>query len=493
MQFSAKVSDISKQRSACAILAVDAKNRLSASGSALDQACGGVIGKLLKRGDLGGKLASTLVLNLVEGPAERALLVRAGEGAPSQADFRKLASASASAARGFKDACSYLTELEVTGADSTWQAQQLALAAGLAAYKFTRCLSDAKGYPLAKFTVHAPERKQLKAIQRGVGIGAAQATGSNVARELGNLPGNICTPSYLASEARSLAKQHAQLTTAVLDEKKMQSLGMGAFLSVAKGSDEPPALIALHYQGNNSKGGKASEKPVVLVGKGITFDTGGISIKPGLQMDEMKFDMCGAASVFGVMNALLELQPAINVVGLVAAAENMPSGRASKPGDIVTSMSGKTIEILNTDAEGRLVLCDTLTYAARYEPEVVIDIATLTGACVIALGNHASGLYANKDELAKALLDAGERTGDRAWHMPLWEEYQSSLDSNFADIQNIGGREAGSVTAACFLSRFAEDYTWAHLDIAGSAWNSGANKGATGRPVPLLVEYLLGR
>ncbi|SHF51259.1 leucyl aminopeptidase [Microbulbifer donghaiensis] len=488
MQISAKVSDISTQRSACAIISADAKNRLSSSGSALDQAAGGFIGKVLKRGDLGSKLGSTLLLNLVDGPAERVLLVRSGDGVLSQADFRKLAKASANAVKGYKDATSYLTELEVADADSAWQAQQLALAAGLAAYKFTRCLSDAKGNPLVKFTVHAPERKQLKAVQQGAELGAAQASGSNVARELGNLPGNICTPAYLATEARALAKKHAKLTTTVLDEKKMESLGMGAFLSVAKGSEQAPALIAMQY-----KGGKATEKPVVLVGKGITFDSGGISIKPGMQMDEMKFDMCGAASVFGVMNALLELQPAINVVGLVAAAENMPSGRASKPGDIVTSMSGQTIEILNTDAEGRLVLCDTLTYAAKFKPEVVIDVATLTGACVIALGNHATGLYANKEELAKDLLAAGERTGDRAWQMPLWDEYQSSLDSNFADIQNIGGREAGSVTAACFLARFAEDYTWAHLDIAGSAWNSGAAKGATGRPVPLLVEYLLGQ
>ena len=488
MQFTAKVSDISKQRSACAIIAVDAKNRLTSCGEALDKASGGAIAKILKRGDLGAKLASTLLLNLLEGPADRVLLVRSNDGVLSQADFRKMANASATAVKNLKDACSYLTELEVTDADSAWQAQQLALAAGLATYKFTRCLSGAESYPLKKFTVHVPERKELKAVDAAIEIGAAQAIGSNVARELGNLPGNICTPSYLATQARELAKKDTKLTTSVLDTKKMQSLGMGAFLSVAKGSDEPPALIAMEY-----KGGKASDKPVVLVGKGITFDSGGISIKPGMAMDEMKFDMCGAASVFGVMNALLELQPAINVVGLVAAAENMPSGRASKPGDVVTSMSGKTIEILNTDAEGRLVLCDTLTYAAKYKPKIVIDIATLTGACVIALGNHATGLYANQQELADQLVAAGERTGDRAWQMPLWDEYQSSLDSNFADMQNIGGREAGSVTAACFLSRFAEDYTWAHLDIAGSAWNSGANKGATGRPVPLLMEYLLGK
>ncbi|MFI2811565.1 MULTISPECIES: leucyl aminopeptidase [Microbulbifer] len=488
MQFTAKVSDITKQRSACAILPADSKNRLTASGSSLDGETGGYISRILKRGDLGSKPGSTLLLTPSEGKADRILLVRTGDGVLDQAEFRKLARAAAGAVKGFKDATSYLTETEVTDADIGWQAQQLALAAGLAAYKFTRCLSEAKPNPLAKFQVHVPDRKQLKAAQQGAALGGAQASGSNVARELGNLPGNICTPMYLAGQAKELAKKHAKITTSVVDAKKMQSLGMGAFMSVAKGSDEPPALIAMNY-----KGGKASDKPVVLVGKGITFDTGGISLKPGMAMDEMKFDMCGAASVFGVMNALAELQPSINVVGLVAAAENMPSGRASKPGDVVTSMSGKTIEILNTDAEGRLVLCDALTYAAKFKPEVVIDIATLTGACVIALGNHATGLYANKEELADALVAAGERAGDRAWQMPLWDEYQSMLDSNFADMQNIGGREAGSVTAACFLSRFAEDYTWAHLDIAGSAWNSGASKGATGRPVPLLLEYLLGK
>ena len=488
MQFSAKVSDICKQRSACAIIAVDSKNRLTASGDALDKASNGSISALIKRGDLGKSAASTLLIPQLEGGAERVLLVRANGTSVSQSDFRKLATASAKAVTDFKNATSYLTELTVTEADATWQAQQLALAAGLAGYKFTRCLSDAKPFALGNFTVHAADKKQLKAVQAGVDLGSAQALGSNVARELGNLPGNICTPSYLVSEAKALAKKCAKLSTTVLDNKKMESLGMGAFMSVAKGSDEPAAMIAMNY-----KGGKAGQKPIVLVGKGITFDTGGISLKPGMQMDEMKFDMCGAASVFGVMNALVEMNAPVNVVGVIAAAENMPSGRASKPGDIVTSMSGKTIEILNTDAEGRLVLCDALTWAGKFKPSVVIDVATLTGACVIALGNHATGLYANQDKLAEELLAAGESTGDRAWRMPLWDEYNAQLKSNFADLQNIGGREAGSVTAACFLSQFAEDYNWAHLDIAGSAWNSGGAKGATGRPVPLLMQYILNK
>jgi leucyl aminopeptidase len=311
--------------------------------------------------------------------------------------------------------------------------------------------------------------------------------GINEARRLADLPGNICTPSYLAQEARKLARDHARLTTRILDEKKMRELGMGSLLSVSAGSEQPARLIVMNY-----KGGKPGQNPYVLVGKGITFDSGGISLKPGAKMDEMKFDMGGAASVFGTLQAVVELALPLNVIGIVAAAENMPSGRATKPGDVVTSMSGKTIEVLNTDAEGRLVLCDALTYARRFKPHVVIDIATLTGACVIALGSHASGLYANQDKLAEQLLAAGVESHDRAWRMPLWDDYQKQLDSNFADIANIGGPGGGSITAACFLARFTEDYHWAHLDIAGSAWD-GSPKGATGRPVGLLTQYLLER
>jgi leucyl aminopeptidase len=284
-----------------------------------------------------------------------------------------------------------------------------------------------------------------------------------------------------------LSRGNAKLSTSILEEKKMKELGMGSLLSVSAGSDQPAKLIVMNY-----KGGKSGQKPYVLVGKGITFDSGGISLKPGAKMDEMKFDMGGAASVFGTLQTVLELDLPLNVVCIVAAAENMPSGGATKPGDVVTSMSGKTIEVLNTDAEGRLVLCDALTYAKRFKPQAVIDIATLTGACVVALGAHASGLYANQDKLAEQLLAAGNESHDRAWRMPLWDDYQKQLDSNFADMGNIGGGGGGSITAACFLSRFAEDYHWAHLDIAGSAWDS-APKGATGRPVGLLSQYLLDR
>ena len=303
---------------------------------------------------------------------------------------------------------------------------------------------------------------------------------------MGNTPPNICHPTWLAEQAEKLAKDNDVIKTDVLDEKQMQKLGMHSLLSVSAGSAQPAKLIVMEY-----RGGKAKDKPYVLVGKGITFDTGGISLKPGEGMDEMKYDMGGAAAVFGAMKTIAETKPKINVVAVIAAAENMPSGTATRPGDIVTSMSGQTIEILNTDAEGRLVLCDALTYVKKFDPEVVVDMATLTGACIIALGSHATGLLSNNDTLANELLAAGERAGDRAWRLPLWDEYQSQLDSNFADMQNIGGRPAGTITAACFLSRFTKDYPWAHLDIAGTAWLSGKAKGSTGRPVPMLVDYLM--
>ena len=323
------------------------------------------------------------------------------------------------------------------------------------------------------------------AIKLGIKEGHAIAEGANLTKDLGNLPPNICTPTYLANQAKLIAKDFKMKST-ILSQKQIEKLKMGSFLSVAKGSRLEPKFIIIEHQK-----GKKSSKPVVLVGKGITFDSGGISLKPGAAMDEMKYDMCGAATVLGVMKTIGLLNLPLNVVGLIPACENMPDGLAVKPGDIVTSMSGQTIEILNTDAEGRLVLCDALTYAERYKPETVVDIATLTGACVIALGHHASAVFSKNDELANDLLAAGKKSIDKAWRMPLWDEYQPLLNSNFADIANIGGRAAGSITAACFLSRFTKKYSWAHIDIAGTAWNSGANKGATGRPVSLLSQFLM--
>jgi leucyl aminopeptidase len=284
-----------------------------------------------------------------------------------------------------------------------------------------------------------------------------------------------------------MVKTHG-LTVQILEREEMQKLGMGSFLGVAQGSVQPPKLIVLQHLK-----GKKTDKPIVLVGKGITFDTGGISIKPGAEMDEMKYDMCGAASVLGTFKAIAEMDLPLNVVGIIPACENMPDGNAIRPGDVLTSMSGQTIEVLNTDAEGRLILCDALTYAEKFDPALVIDIATLTGACVIALGHHASGLFSNQDALAHELISAGEQALDRAWHMPLWEDYQPQLDSNFADMANIGGRAGGSITAACFLSRFTKKYHWAHLDVAGTAWKSGKEKGSTGRPVPLLTGFLKNR
>ncbi|MFT2110859.1 leucyl aminopeptidase [Marinomonas sp. 2405UD68-3] len=321
--------------------------------------------------------------------------------------------------------------------------------------------------------------------ESALSFGVATAHGSHYARQLGNLPGNVCTPSYLASQAQQLGDDY-NLSVDLLDENRMDELGMQCLLSVGRGSDQPSYLIVMEY-----KGGEEGDAPHVLLGKGITFDTGGISLKPGSKMDEMKYDMCGAASVFGTMKSICELKPKLNVTAVIAAAENMPSGRATKPGDVVRTMSGQTVEILNTDAEGRLVLCDALTYIERFEPKSVVDVATLTGACVVALGSVNSGMYSNNDTVAADLHEASKVSADKIWQMPLDEEYQQQLDSNFADIANIGGPEAGSVTAACFLSRFTKSYPWAHLDIAGTAWSGGAAKGASGRPVALLTQYLL--
>jgi leucyl aminopeptidase len=355
----------------------------------------------------------------------------------------------------------------------------------MSCYHYTATIGSPKPGPaLAKLNVAVGDMMSAAKAKAALNNGLAIGQGANVTRELVNLPGNVCTPTYLAKEARALGRKYDSLSVSVLDEKKMESLGMGSLLSVGNGSDEPSKLIVIKYQGGNAK-----DAPYCLVGKGITFDTGGISLKPAKGMESMKFDMGGAGSVFGVMQAVAELNLKINVIGVVAAAENMPSGCATKPGDVVTSMSGKTIEILNTDAEGRLVLCDALTYVERFKPAEVVDIATLTGAIIVALGHEATGLFANDDSLAEALTSAGQASGDEAWRLPINKRYDKQLNTKYADMQNIGTGSAGSITAACFLARFAENYKWAHLDVAGTAFQS-MQKGATGRPVPLLVEYL---
>ena len=359
-------------------------------------------------------------------------------------------------------------------------------------YKFNRLKSKNKESRrlLRKITYTVPTRRELSKCEAAIKSAQAISNGIKLTRDLANYPSNICTPNYLAQQAIKLGKNRASLTVNVLEESDMEKLGMGSLLSVSRGSSEPAKLITLEYKG---KGAKKSQKPIVLIGKGVTFDTGGISIKPSQAMDEMKYDMCGAASVMGTMSAVTELELPINVVGIIPATENMPSGTATKPGDIFTSMSGQTVEVLNTDAEGRLILCDAITYSKKFNPDVVIDIATLTGACVVALGKHATGLLSNHNSLARELINAGEDSGDRAWQLPLWDEYQQQLNSPFADIANIGGRDAGTITPACFISRYAEKLQWAHLDIAGTAWASGVNKGATGRPVSLLMQYILNK
>ncbi len=433
--------------------------------------------------------------------AERVILV--GLGAKEKFGSNVLSKAHTAMA-GFcidaslNEAVSTLLEEPCPATTLRQSAQLAATAAGNATYKYTATFSkDKRPRPFAvkklTFTVDKPDEKQ---VQDGISDGAAIAQGLHLTRELGNLPPNVCTPSYLGDQAKQLAKDHKSISVEVLERKQIEALKMNAFLSVAAGSDQPPRFIVLKYSptGTNGKKKKKSEGPVVLVGKGVTFDTGGISLKPGLAMDEMKFDMCGAASVLGVFKALAHLELDTEVIGLIPATENMPNGRATKPGDVVTSMSGQTIEILNTDAEGRLILCDALTYAERFNPALVVDIATLTGACIVALGNFNSGLYASDDALADDLLSAGKRALDAAWRMPLDDEYQDLLKSNFADMANIGGPAAGSVTAACFLSRYTKAYRWAHLDIAGTAWlKGGKDKGASGRPVPLLCQFLIDR
>ncbi len=491
MEFTLTTDTAEKQASACVIVGVYEKGKLSAAAQRIDQAAAGRLARIVQRGDLEGKLGQTLVLYDVSNiAAERVLLVGLGEEKDfAESQYRQASAKAAAAAneRGCADACNYLTELPVGERDLTWRVRQAVEIAESAAYRFDRLKSKpTPARAVQKLVVYASSGETAPA-ERALREGRAVAQGVNLVKDLGNLPPNICTPAYLAEQALGLQKDYGVKAT-VLEVADMEKLGMGALLAVARGSRQPAKLITIEYNG-----GQAGAAPVVLVGKGVTFDSGGISIKPAANMDEMKYDMCGAASVLGTFKAICELKLPLNVVGIIPATENLPDGNATKPGDIVKSLSGQTIEILNTDAEGRLILCDALTYAERYNPVMVIDIATLTGACVIALGAHPSGLLSNDDALSATLVETGKRTQDRVWPLPLWEDYQKQLDSNFADMANVGGREAGAITAACFLSRFTKKFKWAHLDIAGTAWKTGKEKGATGRPVPLLTQFLIDR
>jgi leucyl aminopeptidase len=475
-------------RIALLILPVAGHKLQGASALWADQQLGGALAKWLDAKELADKAGSTLLQRFdASAPFERVLLVSLGKDAQKiqQKDFTLASSAACKAALALSSAqaLSCLHEAEVASSTKRWALRRSVLNWREASYRFEAMKSSPA--PKAKLTeVQFSEAGLGESFAKTLADAVALANGIDLAKDLGNLPGNVCTPGYLATRARKLAAEF-KLKCEVLGEKQMQALKMGSLLSVARGSALPPHFIVMHYQG-----GPAKQAPVVLVGKGITFDTGGISLKPAAEMDEMKYDMCGAASVFGTMQAIAQMKLKHNVVAVIPTCENMPGGRATKPGDIVTSMSGQTIEILNTDAEGRLILCDALTYVERFKPAAVIDIATLTGACVIALGHHHSGLFTESDTLSDALVAAGKTSGDSCWPMPMDETYGEALKSNFADVANVGGRAGGSITAACFLARFTKKYEWAHLDIAGTAWKSGAAKGSTGRPVSLLTEFL---
>ena len=479
-----------RQKTDCAIVGLHEATALAGAGAAIDSALGGRLTRLVKSGDLRGKTGESLMLDTDGAPFARVLVVGLGKKAGfGRKQYRKaLTSALAVVAKtGARDAVSYLAET-VEPADTYYDARLAAEALGAALYRIPaiRSTRQPPEPALKAFGVAIADAAQKAQAQRGLDHGAAIAAGAAMTRNLANLPANVCTPSYLAQQAKELARTYKTVKTQVLDEPELKRLKMGSFLSVTNGTDEPARLIVMRYEG-----GRAGQAPVALVGKGVTFDSGGISLKQPPGMDEMKFDMTGAASVFGTIKAAAEMGLKLNLVGVVPACENMPSGRATKPGDIVKSMSGQTIEVINTDAEGRLILCDALTYTRRFKPSVVVDIATLTGACVIALGAHNSAVMSNDDELAAELVAAGRRAVDTCWHMPMGEEYHDQLKSNFADFANACGRDGGAITAACFLAKFTDGLRWAHVDIAGTAYLTGAQKGSTGRPVPLLMDFLL--
>jgi len=474
----------------CVIVGVFEDGKLTNAAQHYDQLSGGLIQKTIEDGDLKGKVGETLTLFVPNGSPSRRLLI-VGCGKENELDnlkYQKLLGATYKrlSSLAAKEAQCHLLEVPVKNADDMWKLRQAIQHGQDYSYQFDEFKSKQNPKPnLDTLHLVLHDSMQSTTSQSTLNECVAMAHGAALTRDLANRPANACTPTDLANEAKALAKSHKNIKVSVYEEKDMAKLGMGAFLAVAAGSEEPAKMIVMEYNGASDK------DPIALVGKGITFDSGGISLKPGASMDEMKYDMCGAATVLGTLKAVAELELPLKVVGVIAASENMPDGRATRPGDIVKTMSGQTVEILNTDAEGRLVLCDALTFVGKYNPRAVIDIATLTGAMVVALGAHPTGYFATDEKLATDLQQAATETNDRIWRMPLWDDYQEELDSNFADMANIGGRWGGAITAACYLARFTKDYKWAHLDIAGSAWKSGKAKGATGRPVPLLTQYLI--
>lgn len=495
MEFSVKSGSPEKQRSACIVVGVFEPRRLSPIAEQLDKISDGYISSLLRRGDLEGKPGQMLLLHQVPNIlSERVLLVGCGkERELGERQYKDIIKKTISTLNetGSMEAVCFLTELHVKGRDTYWKVRQAVESTKDSLYTFNQFKSNKPETrrPLRKLVFNVPTRRELNLGEKAINHGLSIASGVKASKDLGNMPPNVANPAYLASQARRLADDYETVTTKVIGEEEMKKLGMTSYLAVGQGSHNESMMSVMEYKGHPNP----DAKPIVLIGKGLTFDSGGISLKPSDGMDEMKYDMCGAASVFGAMKALAQLNLPLNVVGILAGCENMPSSNSYRPGDILTTMSGQTVEVLNTDAEGRLVLCDALTYVERYNPECVVDVATLTGACVVALGHHINGLIANHNPLAHELINASEQSGDRAWRLPMADEYNEQLNSPFADMANIGGKAAGTITAGCFLARFAKKYHWAHIDSAGTAWVSGANKGSTGRPVSLLVQFLLNR
>lgn len=492
MEFSIISSQAEKQHTACTIVAIFANKKLSLAAERLNQASDNYITKILRKGDLDGKLGKTLLLhNVTNIPSDRILLVGCGKEQELTAkQYQQIIKAIIKTIldTNISEITCYIPELAVKEQNITWKIQQTIITMQDALYTFAKykAKKTTPKHPLQKIFLNIANKRERNQAEQALLAGLAIAKGMQYSKDLANTPPNICTPSYLAKAATSMAKTYKKINTAILAKKDLETLGMGAMLAVAQGSTQEPKLITLEY-----RGAKANKAPIVLVGKGVTFDSGGLSLKNPSAMVGMKYDMAGAAAVLGTLVFAAELGLAINLVGVIAAVENMPSGSACRPNDIVTSLSGTTIEIINTDAEGRLILADALTYSERFKPELVIDIATLTGACIVALGKNYSGLFSNNSALAKQLVTAGDTALDQCWQLPLTEEYQEQLHSKFADLKNMGGQEAGSIMAACFLANFSKKYHWAHLDIAGTAWDRANMDSATARPVPLLAQYLL--